>query len=162
MIGRLLRVVARLVRAAMARARRRRRDERGAISAMIVTLIVMLFVLAGLVVDGGFAINARERVYDDAEQAARRGANQIDLETLRATGEVVILEGQARQLATDYMIQRGYDAGRVNVTVGEGEVTVWAEQTVNTTLLQLIFISDFQVEGSATSRPAVGITGEAP
>lgn len=74
---------------------RRTRSERGAISAMLVTLIVMLFVLAGLVVDGGFAINARQKIYDDAEQAARAAANQIDIETLRATGEIVILEGQA-------------------------------------------------------------------
>ncbi len=140
----------------------RRGAERGAFSAMIVTLIVMLFVLAGLVVDGGFAVNAREKVYDDAEQAARAGANEIDIETLRSSGEVVILDDQAQVTARNYMSARGYDPGRVQVSVGDGEVTVEAEQTVDTTLLQLIFISEFDVTGSATSRPAVGITGEAP
>lgn len=143
---------------------RRTRSERGAISAMLVTLIVMLFVLAGLVVDGGFAINARQKIYDDAEQAARAAANQIDIETLRATGEIVILEGQARQKAQEYMSARGYPPSEVQVSVDDvaGEVTVAARDTVNTTLLQLIFISDFDVEGQATSRPAVGITGEMP
>lgn len=143
---------------------RRTRSERGAISAMLVTLIVMLFVLAGLVVDGGFAINARQKIYDDAEQAARAAANQIDIETLRATGEIVILEGQARQKAQEYMSARGYPPSEVQVSVDDvaGEVTVVARDTVNTTLLQLIFISDFDVEGQATSRPAVGITGEMP
>lgn len=143
---------------------RRTRSERGAISAMLVTLIVMLFVLAGLVVDGGFAINARQKIYDDAEQAARAAANQIDIETLRATGEIVILEGQARQKAQEYMSARGYPPSQVQVSVDDvaGEVTVAARDTVNTTLLQLIFISDFDVEGQATSRPAVGITGETP
>ncbi|WP_298321721.1 pilus assembly protein TadG-related protein [Haloactinopolyspora sp.] len=143
---------------------RRTRSERGAISAMLVTLIVMLFVLAGLVVDGGFAINARQKIYDDAEQAARAAANQIDIETLRATGEIVILEGQARQKAQEYMSARGYPPSQVQVSVDDvaGEVTVAARDTVNTTLLQLIFISDFDVEGQATSRPAVGITGEMP
>lgn len=143
---------------------RRTRSERGAISAMLVTLIVMLFVLAGLVVDGGFAINARQKIYDDAEQAARAAANQIDIETLRATGEIVILEGQARQKAQEYMSARGYPPSQVQVSVDDvaGEVTVVARDTVNTTLLQLIFISDFDVEGQATSRPAVGITGEMP
>lgn len=141
---------------------RGRRGERGAISAMIVTLIVMLFMLAGLVVDGGFAINARQKLYDDAEQAARAAANQIDIETLRARGEVVILEAQARQTAQNYMSARGYPAGRVRVEVGAGEVTVFAQDTVDTTLLQLIFVPDFEISGQATSRPAVGITGEVP
>lgn len=134
--------------------------ESGAISAMVVTLIVMLFVLAGLVVDGGFAINARQSTFDDAEQAARAGANQIDMEQLRATGTVVILKNEAMQAATEYMMARGYQPGRVQVDVGPAQVTVTAERTVETSLLQLIFISSFEVEGTATSRPAVGITGE--
>ncbi|HEU5159374.1 MAG TPA: pilus assembly protein TadG-related protein [Streptosporangiaceae bacterium] len=137
-------------------------DERGAISAMIVTLIVMLFMLAGLVVDGGFAINARQRIFDDAEQAARVGANQIDLDTLYSTGEVVLLTDRAAAEARAYMTARGYDAGQVDVRVGPGQVYVHAEDTVGTSLLQLIFIDDFDIAGEATARPAVGITGEAP
>ncbi|RIQ12445.1 pilus assembly protein [Jiangella rhizosphaerae] len=129
---------------------------------MVVTLIVMLFMLAGLVIDGGFAINARQRIFDDAEQAARAAANQIDIEALRETGQVVLLESEARQAAVDYMTARGYDAGRVTVQVNGDEVFVRAEDTVNTSLLQLIFIDDFGIEGQATSRPAVGITGELP
>ncbi|TDD69251.1 pilus assembly protein [Jiangella aurantiaca] len=129
---------------------------------MVVTLIVMLFMLAGLVIDGGFAINARQRLFDDAEQAARSAANQIDIEALRETGQVVLLESEARQAAVDYMTARGYDAGRVTVQVNGDEVFVHAEDTVNTSLLQLIFIDDFAIEGQATSRPAVGITGELP
>lgn len=136
--------------------------ESGAISAMVVTLIVMLFMLAGLVVDGGFAINARQRAFDDAEQAARQGANQIDLEALRATGQVVLLESQARQRATGYLLARGYDPSEIDVnpSVGAGEVNVVVRDTVDTTLLKLIFIPPFTVRGEATSRPAVGITEE--
>lgn len=141
---------------------RRAESERGAISAMIVTLIVMLFMLAGLVIDGGFAINARQRIYDDAEQAARAAANQIDLEALRETGQVVLLEADAVQAGRAYMTERGYDPGRVDVVAGAGEVTVTASDTVNTSLLQLIFIDSFDIEGTATSRPAVGIVGETP
>lgn len=141
---------------------RRARSEDGAMSAMIVTLIVMLFMLAGLVIDGGFAINARQRIYDDAEQAARAAANQIDLEALRETGQVVLLEADAVQAGRAYMTERGYDPGRVDVAAGAGEVTVTASDTVNTSLLQLIFIDSFDIEGTATSRPAVGIVGEQP
>lgn len=140
--------------------RRAARSERGAISAMVVTLTIMLFMLAGLVIDGGFAINARQRLYDDAEQAARAAANQIDIEALRETGQVVLLEAEARQAAVDYMSARGYAAGQVTVNFNGNEVSVHAEDRVNTSLLQLIFIEDFPIEGEATSRPAVGITGE--
>ncbi|PZF80524.1 hypothetical protein C1I92_25630 [Jiangella anatolica] len=129
---------------------------------MVVTLIVMLFMLAGLVVDGGLAVNARQRLYDDAEQAARTAANQIDIETLRETGQVVLLENAARQAAVDYMTARGYGAGQVTVNFDGDEVSVHAEDRVNTSLLQLIFIEDFPIEGEATARPAVGITGELP
>lgn len=142
--------------------RRAARSERGAISAMVVTLTVMLFMLAGLVIDGGFAINARQRLYDDAEQAARAAANQIDIDALRETGQVVLLEAEARQAAVDYMTARGYGAGQVTVNFAGNEVSVHAEDRVNTSLLQLIFIDDFPIEGEATSRPAVGITGELP
>ncbi|SEF18331.1 Putative Flp pilus-assembly TadE/G-like [Jiangella alba] len=127
---------------------------------MVVTLTVMLFMLAGLVIDGGFAINARQRLYDDAEQAARAAANQIDIEALRETGQVVLLEAEARQAAVEYMTARGYTAGQVTVNFNGDEVSVHAEDRVNTSLLQLIFIDDFPIEGEATSRPAVGITGE--
>ena len=140
----------------------RARSERGAISAMIVTLTVMLFMLAGLVIDGGFAINARQRIFDDAEQAARAAANQIDLEALRETGQVVLLEADAEAAGHEYMTARGYDAGRVDVDAAAGEVTVTARDTVETSLLQLIFIDSFEIEGTATSRPAVGIVGETP
>jgi Flp pilus assembly protein TadG len=136
--------------------------ERGAISALVVGLIVMLFVVAGLVVDGGLAINARQRVYDDAEQAARAGANQVDTLTLRTSGVVTILPAQAHTAAVDYLIGRGYDPGRIQVSVQQNEVTVTAEETVDTTLLQLIFISSFDVSGSATARPATGILTEVP
>lgn len=140
--------------------RRAARAERGAISAMVVTLVVMLFMLAGLVIDGGLAINARQRIYDDAEQAARAAANQIDIDALRESGQVILLEAAARQAAVDYMTARGYPAANVNVQVNGNEVFVYAEDRVNTSLLQLIFIDDFPIEGQATSRPAVGITGE--
>jgi Flp pilus assembly protein TadG len=136
--------------------------ERGAISALVVGLIVMLFVVAGLVVDGGLAINARQRAYDDAEQAARAGANQVDTLALRTSGLVTILPAQAHTAAVDYLIGRGYDPGRIQVSVQQNEVTVTAEETVDTTLLQLIFISSFDVSGSATARPATGILTEVP
>lgn len=61
-------------------------SERGSMSVFTVLFSVAVFLLAGLLVDGGAAINARLRAADVAEQAARAGADQIDVDHLRATG----------------------------------------------------------------------------
>ncbi|GAB3886299.1 hypothetical protein GCM10027612_23150 [Microbispora bryophytorum subsp. camponoti] len=68
-----------------------RAGERGSMSVFVVLFSGVVFLLAGLLVDGGAAMNARLKAADIAEQAARAAADQIDVETLRATGEVRLL-----------------------------------------------------------------------
>ena len=62
--------------------------ERGSMSVFVVIFSIAVFLLAGLLVDGGAAINARLKAADVAEQGARAAADQIDVETLRSTGQV--------------------------------------------------------------------------
>ena len=50
--------------------------------------IAVIFLLA-LILDGGSALNAKERAMDIAGQAARAAADTIDLQTLRASGRAV-------------------------------------------------------------------------
>ena len=137
-------------------------DDAGAVSVFVLGLIVVLMVVAGLVIDGGRAVNARAEIMDDAEQAARTGANQIDPVELRASGQVRILPGAASAAAADYLTARGYDPGRIAVSSSEAQVEVTVRDTVPTSLLQLILIPSFEVEGSAVSRAAVGIVAEIP
>src|SRR5690625_2081284 len=85
--------------------RRRLRSERGSFSAMIIGLIVMLLMVVGLVIDGGLALNARAQTYDDLEQAARLGANEIDAGALRSSCQVVLIPGQAEAKATAFLHQ---------------------------------------------------------
>src|SRR5690606_18729017 len=131
------------------RMRRLRADsERGSMSALVVVLFVFLMILAGLVVDGGNAINARQRAIDDAEQAARVAANQIDMTQLRANGQVTIVWPDADTAARAYLGQRGYQPGNVQVfPAADGGVTVTVESTVSTQLLSLAFIPSFTVTG---------------
>ncbi|MFC7104684.1 Tad domain-containing protein [Nonomuraea rubra] len=63
-----------------------RAGERGSMSVFTVLFSVVVFLLAGLLVDGGSAINARLRAADVAEQAARAGADELDVDHLRETG----------------------------------------------------------------------------
>jgi Flp pilus assembly protein TadG len=139
--------------------RRAEPDDAGAATVFIVTFGVVLLVMAGLVVDGGLAINARQRVADDVEQAARAGSQHIDEATLRGSGIVRINPNEATQAASDFMAARGY-AGGVSVSASAEQVSVSATVEQPTALLSLIFIDHFTIRAQGQARPAVGITGE--
>lgn len=135
-------------------------DERGSVSVFVLGLVVSLMVVAGLVVDGGRAVNARSAIMDDAEQAARAGANQVDLASLRA-GEAVSLDAAAaRTAAVEHLVALGYDAADITVGADQAEVHVEVDDSVPTALLSLIFIRSFDVHGAATARAAPGVTSE--
>ena len=60
------------------------RSEQGSATVFVIGFAIVLFLCAGLVIDGGLAINKRMRIADDAEQAARIGADSIDVERVPA------------------------------------------------------------------------------
>lgn len=134
----------------------------GAASVFVLGMVVVLMVVAGLVVDGGRAINARAAAMDAAEQAARSGANQLTGDSLR--GEVVIRldPDAARAAAVDYLVAQGYPADGITVSADDNQVTVHVRDQVPTALLSLAMISSFDVEGYATARAAIGVVEEIP
>lgn len=138
------------------------RDDRGAATVFVIGMSIVLLALAGLVVDGGLAINARQRVADDVEQAARAGAQEIDVATLRASGTITLNQSAAQLAAEQFLVQRGYASSEISVSITGTTVTAGAAQQIPTTLLQLIFIRSFHVSAQAQARAAVGITGEIP
>lgn len=137
------------------------RDE-GSASAFVVGLVLALMVVAGLVVDGGRAVNARAAAMDAAEQAARAGAARVDTAVLRSGGGVVLDPVAARDAARGYLVAQGYPADGITVGVDPAAVTVTVREDVATSLLQLLFIDTMSVQGHATARPALGIETEIP
>lgn len=131
------------------RLRLRRRGERGAATAFIVGMAVTLLACAGLVVDGGTVLNARMKLADDAEQAARAGAQELDQGVLRGSGVIQVNDGAARQRAAAYMTARGYKVEEITV-VGDS-VTVTASDVVEAKLLTIINITTFDIEATATA-----------
>jgi Putative Flp pilus-assembly TadE/G-like len=71
----------------------RNNTERGTIAVFTVVFAIAVVLLTALIVDGGIAMNARERAADIAEQAARAAAGHVDVARLRASGRVVIAPG---------------------------------------------------------------------
>lgn len=132
----------------------RRRGQQGSATVFLLGFATVLMVGAGLVIDGGLALNGRQRIADDAEQASRYGANAIDESSLRGRGEVIVDADAAVARATSFMADRGYH--NVSVAVDGDEVTTSAEGNVDTALLSLVGIKSFTVRGEATAEAVDG------
>lgn len=128
--------------------------DRGTIALYTVLFTPIVFVLAGLLVDGGLAIHARQRAADMAEQAARAGANQIDTDALRKTGEPVLDPGRARAAACDLLAAYREEVTASRCEADEQEVAVTVQITVRPQILGIIpGFSEFQMTSGATAHP---------
>jgi Flp pilus assembly protein TadG len=136
---------------------RGRRDQRGSAAIFLVMFSVVMFAAAGLVVDGGIAINARMRIADDAEQASRAGAGAIDIDHLRDTGELRLRQAEAADAAGRFLQRQGYAPGQYAVVVtGFDRVEVRVRDTVQAGMLALIGVSEFEVKAEAAASPETG------
>jgi Flp pilus assembly protein TadG len=136
-----------------------RSGERGSATIFVVGFAIVLFACAGLAIDGGRAINARDRATDVAEQAARAGADQLDKGSLRNGGAVVLDQAAAQTRAESFVLAALYTP---RVTFAAGAVTVRASATYRTALLGIVGINTIDVSGVATANPATGINGATP
>jgi Flp pilus assembly protein TadG len=134
-----------------------RTTDQGSATVFVVAFAGVLFACAGLAIDGGRMINARDRVNDVAEQAARAGAGQLDDASLRAVdGSVVLDRGAAEAEATRFVNQANPEY-TVIPHADTGSVTVTVEWTYPTAILGIIGINSFPVSGTATAGPATGV-----
>ena len=134
---------------------RRRRDERGSATVFVIGFALILFLCAGLVIDGGLAINKRMRIADDAEQAARIGADSIDVNEFRRTETLVIDKQLARQRIAGYMGALDYGAGNWTAEIRADGVEVQVRDESKTYILN-IFNIKFPVRASAEAVPDTG------
>jgi Flp pilus assembly protein TadG len=131
--------------------------EAGSVTVFVIGMSLILVAMAGLVVDGGLALNARQRVNDDVEQAARAGSLNIDMAQLRNNGVVRIDPGPASDAAAAFLAARHYPGGQVVITADPGQITVTAELIQKTSLLSLIGVKSFTVRASGQAQPSVGV-----
>lgn len=98
-------------------------DERGSVTAFVAVLAVGLLFAGGLAIDGGRKLGALSEARDLADNAARVGAQKIDLDTWRETGVPDLAAGEASAAATSYLASNGH-AGAVAVDGDTITVTV--------------------------------------
>lgn len=150
------------LRPRLPRRRARCSDDRGAAAVIVVLLTPVLFAAAGLVLDGGRAIAARQQAAGLAEQAARAGVDQLDVNALRDRGLDAVDPAAARQAACAFVHAADPAAG-CQATVNGPQVQVTVSTHTSTVLLPLLGINTLHARSQAAARPAVGVrTEQAP
>ena len=135
------------------RAPLRRRDEAGMVTAFVVIFTLALLLLAGLVIDGGLALAARVQAIDEAQAAARAGAQAINLPLLRSTGQIVLDPSEATADAERYLAATGHSG---TVTVNGNEVTVAVSINHATQILGIAGIDQLTVSGTGSATAEQG------
>lgn len=107
-------------------------EERGALSSFVAVIALALLMAAGLAIDGGRKVNALREASHLADNAARAGAQAVDWDTLRSTGELRLIPDQAATRVADYLTKLGHTAG---VSVAADTVTVTVSLSVEPVLL---------------------------
>ncbi|MFG2943485.1 hypothetical protein [Streptomyces sp. NPDC048282] len=125
----------------------------------VVIFAIAVVMFAGLLADGGLALAAKVRAIGEAQEAARSGAQALDLAAYRTSGTVRLVPEQARSLAQTYLASTG-DEGTVVVTGDTVTVAVTARQ--HTQLLGLLGLDTLTVTGVGSAHPAHGITAPEP
>lgn len=129
------------------------RDERGALSTFLAVIALALLMAAGLAVDGGRKVAALREASHLADNAARAGAQAVDLDTLRSSGELRLRPDEATSRATDYLASLGHEG---QIQVASDTVTVTVSLTVNPVLLPLgpITVTATETARAVTEEPA--------
>lgn len=117
---------------------------------MFAVLGVALLMATGLAVDGGRKIGALSEARDIADNAARAGAQEIDENQLRATGQPLLDQIAAENSARAYLALVGHSGV---VTVTSTTVTVTVTIDVDPVLLPL----EIQASATESASPVEGI-----
>lgn len=128
-------------------------------AAFVAVFAVALVLLAGLVVDGGAALAAKRRAMNEAQGAARAGAQALDIDAYRRGGTFSLDPGAARAAALSYLARTGHAEGAEVVVSGERvSVTVRFDQPM--TILGAGGVGPVSVSGDGTARSVRGVVSE--
>ena len=151
--------------------RRRARGERGSVTVFTAVFAIAVVFLLALILDGGSALNAKQRAMDIAGQAARAAADTIDVQVLRSGGVAVIGPGAcaaAARMVRSYgrMLGSGLDkvtsTTMVSCSAPQGSDRATVLVTVSTRPLVPGIFTAFHESAQASATPECGINQGAP
>lgn len=127
--------------------------EEGSIVIFTVMFSIVLLALLGLAIDGGRAMAAKESAIDEAEQAARAGANILSRSALYS--------GQVREnpigaiIAAEMYMRKSGHPGIAGV-YGRTVVASITPYRIPTTFLSIIGINTFTISASSSATSVAG------
>ena len=133
--------------------------EAGMISAFVLAMMLGLFAVLGLGLDPGMALADKVHAIGQAEQAARAGAQQIDLTIYRTTGRLRLDPAAATHAAEQFLTVEHATGG---VAVAGNTVTVTITAEYRTQLWALIGADTITVHATGRATPQRGITAPEP
>lgn len=105
----------------------RRLEERGSVTPLVAVIAIALVMVAGMAYDGGQIVAAQATARDLASAAARAGAQEVDLDQLRATG-LPRLDADRATAAVDAYLREAGIRGTSHVEGATVTVTVTVRQ----------------------------------
>jgi Flp pilus assembly protein TadG len=129
------------------------RADRGSASVWAIGIVAVVGLLAGAVLDGGNAMAARVQALDVAQQAARAGANQLNLGALRNQGVIRLDPAAAQATAIAYLRQAGATG---TATATPAQITVTVTRSHPTLVLHAIGVDSIAMTATATAVPRTG------
>jgi Flp pilus assembly protein TadG len=123
------------------------RDERGGVTVWVVFLAVALLAGAGLVIDGGYALSAKRRAMNHAEQAARVASDELSQASLR-NGTPAVNAARANSAAHGYLASVGAHG---SVDINGGQVTVIVSDDYDPAILSIVGVNRINVKARATA-----------
>ncbi len=130
--------------------RRRLRHDDGSLTLFTTIVLGMLMLFAAVSLDLGAALDAKVRALHAASEAARMGAQQLDLPALH-TGQVRVLNpDQAKAAAQRFLTSTGATG---TVTATTNSVTVYATARQHTWILPIVGIDSIAMTADATASP---------
>lgn len=131
------------------------RSDRGSVTAFVTVFTVALLGVAGLVFDGGLLLAAQRRAFDEAEAAARAGAQALDVGALRAGAGVQLDPLEAERLAGEHLASIGREG---TVEVNGDTIRVRTSFRQDLTILSAFGFGPRTVEGEGVARAVRGVT----
>ncbi|MEV5880924.1 pilus assembly protein TadG-related protein [Streptomyces sp. NPDC052101] len=126
------------------------RRDRGQLELFYAGIVIIAFLVVGLVIDGGAALDADSRADYLAQEAARAGAQQID-PSQAITGEAIVVDPDAAQAAArSYLADHGVD-GDVSVAADGQTLSVTVHDTYRPYFASLVGFAHIPVTGHGTA-----------
>jgi len=141
--------------------RRKMSGERGQVLFQTALFLPLLFILVGLVVDGGLILANYRRAQIAADTAAHAASHQVSREVFYNSNQVVLAWEQAVRNAHDYGSFNSH--GQVviqDIVVGPNWVRVEGEVALPTIFMRFVGIPELRVRVVGEAYPAYGIDYE--